>query len=205
MSNLEIRNLFFGLLFLAANGIFAYLVIFFEYHHLHDENSLMENVQALLLATGCFCYLLLLAGNTRNVRLINGALSLLCFSFTLRELDIEHLPVPALIRLLGSGHGRTILLLFLWGFLFRFWIVSIPEKKKFVVNFVQTRKFYLLFLALLMLIGSALIDSKTISIPHPRLFEELLEINAYFLIVLPALYRFLIRYRLLRAISITGD
>ncbi|MGA0807285.1 MAG: hypothetical protein ACO3PV_12315, partial [Pseudohongiellaceae bacterium] len=41
------------------------------------------------------------------------------------------------------------------------------------------------------LLGSALIDRKLLPLEHPRLVEELLEIDAYLFMIWPALYRLL--------------
>jgi hypothetical protein len=47
-----------------------------------------------------------------------------------------------------------------------------------------------LALALLLLVGSALMDKELLPFAHPRLLEELFEINAYAFLLWPALHRF---------------
>lgn len=49
----------------------------------------------------------------------------------------------------------------------------------------------LALLAFSLLLGSALIDRKLLPLEHPRLVEELLEIDAYLFMIWPALYRLL--------------
>lgn len=95
---------------LLGNCLVVYGVIVQDHEQIHGENSLLENLQVLLLATGAFLYLWLSGKALTSARFLYLALALLSFSFILRELDLEQLPVPGFIQLLGSGMVRNILL-----------------------------------------------------------------------------------------------
>jgi hypothetical protein len=86
-----------GFAFLLANMTIAYLSINLQYEYLHSENAFLENLQVSF-----------------NERLIYLAIALLSFSFLLRELDMEHLSIPSIFQMLGSGLGRKELLVSLW-------------------------------------------------------------------------------------------
>lgn len=173
----------------ALNLLTVYFVVVFEYHHLHDENHLFENLQAILLGLGVLVSSLLLRSTDRDVFVWAG-LALLSFSFLLRELDLERLPLPDLLQAAGSGTGRAVVLGSLWlawsaGFMLRQ-----RDKWRFIRSWVGSSTGICLALALLLLIGSAVMDKELLPFAHPRLLEELFEINAYAFMVWPALRRF---------------
>lgn len=172
--------------FFLINAALAYAIIFFEHHHVHAENHAMENVQALVLAAGVLAHLYFFDAQKAN-GFFHGILSLLCFSFLLRELDVEDFPLPLLLIHLGSGVGRNILLLALWSSLAYRGAGRIVDGS-FTVEALARRFFSPYFGLVFLLLGaSAAFDQQLLGASHPRLFEELLEVNAYLCLVVPAL------------------
>lgn len=176
--------------FLLTNIVLAYMIIFFEHHHLHEENGVMENAQALLLGAGTVIYLKFFLAD-RNENFFYGALSLLCFSFLLRELDVEDFSLPIILIQLGSGTGRNIMLFSLWCLMAYGFVFRIEDKFLVVHTFIKGRLFRYLQLTLLLLIVSAIFDRRILVLQHSRLFEELFEINAYLMLLAPILHRWL--------------
>lgn len=173
------------------NLLSAWFVIAFEYHHLHDEDHVFENLQALLLGLGVLLGSLLLRGAGREFLLWAG-LALLSFSLLLREIDLDQMPVPAALQALGTSTGRALLLAPLWLLLgFGFW--RLRGRRAWLRELLRSPLFRCQLLALALLVIAALFDRKLLPLEHPRLAEELLELNAYLFMVWPALYRLLRR------------
>jgi hypothetical protein len=184
---LDTKNLLFiGFSLAAVSACLAYIGIEFQYKALHSENSLLENAQVLFLAVAAVGYLLV-APSRQNERLVNVAIALLCFSFILRELDIEHLNLGSLFVALGTGTGRKILLAVLWLSLAAYGFRTVTKKRLFFKQFISSRAFIALTAAFLLLTVGAVIDRQILQISHGVLFEELAETNAYFCIALPVL------------------
>lgn len=172
------------------NLVSATSVVAFEYHHLHDEDHLFENLQALLLGIGVLSGSLLMRSSGRDV-LVWAGLALLSFSLLLREIDLDQMPVPGVLRALGTGEGRALLLVPLWLALgLAFWRLG-TGRWAWLREVVRSPVFRCQLLAFALLLAGAVIDRKLLGIDHPRLAEELLEINAYAFMIWPALHRLL--------------
>lgn len=176
-------------IFLAAvNALFAYDVFIYEQHHVHGENALLENLQAFFLGSGTLLFLVPNNTNAANA-FLNKAFSLLCFSFLLRELDLERLGLPAVIAQLGSGTGRKVLLVLLWGLLLHNYSRNVNDKPGFMRLMLFSYKFKLMLVVLALLAVSAVMDKELLPVAQPRLYEELAETNAYFLMLALGLLR----------------
>lgn len=171
-----------------VNAFFAYDVILYEHHHIHGENALLENLQALFLGFATALFLLPSTCNAANA-FLNKAFALLCFSFLLRELDLERLGLPAVIAQLGSGTGRKLLLAFLWGWLMHNYVRSVQNKPGFLRQLLSSWKFALMLLVLALLAVSAMMDKELLAVAQPRLYEEMAETNAYFLMLILSVVR----------------
>ncbi len=182
------NTLLLGLTFVLINTFTAYFAIIFQYDSLHSENSILENSQIAFLVLAAVGYLLF-QSSAQDERIIQVAIALLCFSFILREIDLEHLNLPSLFIALGSGIGRNILLAVLWISLGTFSYFTVKNRVSFIKKFVTSIEFLILTAAFLLLVISAVMDKQVISLTHNMLFEELAETNAYFLIALPVIYR----------------
>jgi hypothetical protein len=178
----------------ALNLVSASCVIAFEYHHLHDEDHLFENLQALLLGLGVLCGSLLLRDSGREF-LVWAGLAVLSLSLLLREVDLDQMPVHGALQALGTGTGRAVLLGPLWLALgFGFWNLG-ALRWQWLREVLVSPVFLCQVLAFALLVVSALIDRKLLGMTHPRLAEELLEINAYAFLIWPAVYRLLRQLR----------
>ena len=72
------------------------------------ENGLIETMQTVLLAVSCIVYLAAAALKEKPGKLIFLFCSLLCYSFVLRELDVEKFDIPYPLIFIGSGAGRNV-------------------------------------------------------------------------------------------------
>lgn len=176
------------------NGLVIHMIRLKGYHQLHAENGLLENAQAFLLMLAILTYAVLSMRETVPLSLLHQSLALLSFSFLLRELDLELLPLPLVVRLLGSGLGRTILLLALWMAMAWKWIGCIKDKRGFTRRWFYNRSFLLLMIAAQLLMLSELIEKNIFLLPDPQLFEEMAESNAYLLLLLAAFSNARIRF-----------
>ena len=162
------------------NGLFACAVIEYELHHLHDENSLLENAQALILGAGTAWFALTPRHDPAR-DLVYRSLAVLCFSFFLREVDVERLAIPDILRTLGSGSGRLLVLLLLWSAvmvgLWRFCRHAGPVPLWHASRPAAMAGVFVLFVV------SLAMDKNWLSAQLPRLWEELAETNAYLLLV----------------------
>ncbi len=180
------KTMLLGLSFAAATGCLAFVAVMFQLQPIDSENSILENSQVVFLAVAALGYLLL-PPLQKDTRLINLAVSLLCFSFMLRELDVEYLNIPEFFIALGSGTGKKILLAVLWLVLSVYSLVAISNKVRFIKRFAGSPIFAILTVAFLLLVAGGTMDKNLFNISHARLLEELAETNAYFIIALPVL------------------
>ncbi|MFT4863626.1 MAG: hypothetical protein ACI95C_002860 [Pseudohongiellaceae bacterium] len=177
-----------GLTFAAATGCLAYVAVMFQFQSIDSENSILENSQVVFLAAAALGYFLI-PPLQQDTRLINIAISLLCVSFALRELDVEYFNIPDFFIVLGSGTGKKILLAVLWLALIVYSFAAISNKVVFIKQFVGSPIFAILTVAFLLLLAGGAMDKNIFDISHARLLEELAETNAYFIIALPVFVR----------------
>jgi len=173
--------------------MFYLLVIRFEYHHLYSENSLLENIQGTLLLIGSLTYILLSSHVVSDVRLACVGAGLLCFSFFIREVDLELMPVLEHVGFFFHGPGRTLLLLVIW-FLYIKMVIRQRVLKVHIANLRSSKYFHYFSVAFLLLVIGAVFDKGYFVVEHGRLFEELSETNAYLFLIMPALYELYFRY-----------
>lgn len=179
--------------YLAFGAAFAVVntgLIYFSFTHqnaaFHAENATLENAQVLFLIISTLGFLVVLPLH-HPVKPIHLAISLLCFSFILRELDVEDLDVFQIVKAFGSGQGRVFLLASLWSLLATYIFWTVENKTDYLKIFFSSQLFYVLLIAFLLLSIGAVFDKKVFDISQHRLFEELAETNAYVLISLPIL------------------
>ncbi|MFT6093827.1 MAG: hypothetical protein ACJA2Q_001727 [Pseudohongiellaceae bacterium] len=170
--------------FAAINTCIIYFFLTQQSDAFHSEDAALENAQVVFLMISTLGFLFIVPFRHAE-KPIHIAISLLCFSFILRELDLEDLNVSTLIKLLGSGQGRVLLLAFLWALLAFYGYGAIKNKIRYLRTFFSSPLFAVLLIAFLMLIASAVLDKKIFNIGQSRFFEELAETNAYMLISLP--------------------
>ena len=122
-NNIYLLAIFAGLFFL-----FGYPVYMHNQTSLYAENGILENTQALVLMISCLIFILPVMYQKRDDKFILMFLSLLCFSFFLREVDVKDFNLPSVLIFIGSGIGRNIILIV--GFLALF------------INFYKNRESY---------------------------------------------------------------
>jgi len=177
-----------SLLLAGINALFAYDVLLFDHHEVHGENALLENLQALFLTLATALFLVPTASNIAN-KCLNKAFALLCFSFLLRELDLEHLGLPALLVQLGTGTGRTLLLAALWALVLYGFVRNVTHKPYFLRQLLRSYKFAVMAVVLVLLAISAVMDKELLPVTPARLYEELAETNAYFMMLVVGVVR----------------
>jgi len=173
-------------IFAALNAGLVYFFLTQQSDVFHSEDAALENAQVVFLMISTLGFLFIMPFR-HTEKPIHIAISLLCFSFILRELDLEDFNVPSFIKLLGSGQGRVLLLASLWALLAFYGHKAIKNKIRYLKTFFSSPLFSVLFTAFLMLIASAVLDKKIFNIGQSRFFEELAETNAYMLISLPVI------------------
>jgi hypothetical protein len=179
---------------LSINLVFCLLVFRFEYYYLYSENSLLENLQGLLLFVGAVAYLALSRFVGSDMRLASVGAGLLCFSFFIREVDLELLPLLEHIGFMFHGPGRTLMLLLIWGFYIRV-VVRQGPFMTLIDSLRSSQYFHYFVVAFLLLVVGAIFDKEFFPIQHGRLFEEVSETNAYLFLIMPALYELYTRFR----------
>lgn len=165
------------------NILIVWVIVGFGFSQWHDENAVLENIQAALLLCGS-----ILGLPIRSASRISNALRVLfcvlCVSFLLRELDIDRMDLPMVIQVMGSGEGRVFTLALLWSFaLYRLYSSGLVPRIALTV-FVRSPQFRVLLAVIVLLLLSLVFDKQFIAVTHPRLFEELAETNAYLLLVI---------------------
>ena len=88
--------MFLGLLFWSSYSVYAR-----NKTSIYAENGLLENIQVITIA---------IVYQKRTDKLILLFFSFLCLSFALREVDVEDLSIPSVLKYIGSGIGRNVLL-----------------------------------------------------------------------------------------------
>ena len=165
------------------NILATYWVINSGMSQLHAENNLLENIQVTLLALTTIAFLthLLHTGKYHHLFALCGAL--FCFSSILRELDVETFDIPEILILLGSGTGKHIMLVSLWLFLTGYGVFNYQKiKPRCWRDLILENATLVIFLGGCLLIFGALLDDHIIEVYNYELYEELLEMNGYFLI-----------------------
>lgn len=169
-------------------------MISLDLHYLYKENALLENLQALFLVLSTITYLWLSSYCRGEVRLGWIAVSLLCFSFITREVDLELLPLFESIGFLFHGAGRAILLLILWAIFSRM-LIKQGAQKGCISTVLHSKYIHYLVLSFLFLVAGAIFDREFFSLEYGKLFEEIVETNAYLFLLLPSLYELYSKHR----------
>ena len=174
--------------FAVINASLVYFSFTQQSDSFHSEGAALENTQVIFLIISAVGFLFLLPFK-HPYKTIHLAIALLCFSFILRELDLEHMDVFQIIKILGSGQGRILLLASLWASMSFYSYNAVENKVCALKGFCFSPLFSVLLFAFLMLMAGAVLDKKIIEISQPMFFEELAEVNAYMLISLPVIYQ----------------
>ena len=76
---------------------------------IYEENGLLEDLQAAILALTALLFLVnAVVEKQRSDKLLLLFCAQLCYCFCLREMDVETFDIPRIFILLGSGIGRHV-------------------------------------------------------------------------------------------------
>ena len=154
------------------------------------ENSLMENFQIFELSIAAIIFAVLAFINKeKTLRIFYSVFLFLNISFILRELDFEGMDVFFLFHWASSGIGFVVLMLIGW-FTLAFLILSV--RKKFWTLFKKWAKsaagVTMIAAGGLLYLGMQLDQNAfKMSRATAQFWEELIEINAFLLIIASAL------------------
>ena len=165
--------------FIIALVVVAGLVraVFFGDVGVYDENNLLENTQAVILALSFLMFLVPILNSGRRDRLLAVFFAMLALAFILRELDVERLNVPNLLVLLGSGGGRNILLATGFSCILVIALFNFRYYLNLASCFLRARVGVTAMVAGIFLVLGDTFES--IDITHNVLFEESLELMGY--------------------------
>lgn len=173
-------------LFLAVTLWYAHSVFVLNNAAVYSENGPLENLQASVLAITTLIFLAPLALNKPQMKLIFVSCSWLCFSFVLRELDVERFNVPDALKFIGSGAGRNAMLALGFTALLVLAVAKFAYYRKAVIVFLRSMPGILLVLAGIFLVTGEVFE-KNHSIIHNAFYEEVFELLGFCLMLLSAL------------------
>jgi len=172
--------IFLGLLFWSSYSVYV-----LNNTSIYVENGFLENIQVFTISIACFVLFLPVVYQNRTDKLILLFLSFLCLSFALREVDVEDLNIPSVLKFIGSGIGRNALIAAGFITMFSYLIINIKHYKNLLRSFLASKEGALIITAgILLCIGEGFENMS--SVPHHVLFEELSELSGYVLFLLGA-------------------
>ena len=174
---------------LLANALLYHFVVTQANYWIYGENSLLENMQALIALTAGLIGLFQPKNNNHLLRVVGYSFAFLGLAIFLREVDVEKLPydIPALLLWLGHGTGRNIVLVIL--------LSLIIWQAKSLLSTIKNNFKPLLFSpagrlmasSFILLLLSDLFEKSIIGGAQHVFYEELMELDAYFLFLFAAL------------------
>jgi hypothetical protein len=90
---------------------FSYAVYALNQSSIYLENGLLENIQVITLFLACVSFIFPVFSQSRSDKLMLMFFSFLCFSFILREVDVEEIDIAYFLIFIGHGIGRNIMLI----------------------------------------------------------------------------------------------
>jgi hypothetical protein len=163
----------------------AYAVFVWNRTDLHAENGLIENTQVVLLLIACLAFLAPIAFETRSDKLILLFYSLLCYSFILRELEVQEFDIPEVLIFIGSGIGRNTIGAVAFTAIVAYAFFHFSYYKKAAIEFLASRSGILVLLGGgFLFLGDGMENQKALI--HHEYFEEIFELCGYVFILLAA-------------------
>mgnify|MGYP000061139748 FL=1 len=165
---------------------FGYSVYLLDQTSIYAENGPLENIQVFTLISSCLVFLLPVLHQKREDKLVLLFFSFLCFSFILREIDVEHFDIPIFFKTIGSGIGRNIMLATGFIGMATYALLNIAYYKILTRVYLLSIEGILIIMAgILLYIGDYFEHYKLIQ--HHVFLEEIFELSGYVLILLAAL------------------
>ena len=148
-----------------------------------QKNGVLENTQVVFLFLSGIVFAVQSVSVDRLTRLLLWMGAWLCLSFILRELDVDELPVPQWVILIGSGLGRNLIMATGWGFLGVMAVKSFFELKGKFGGVLRSKTAILGMVACAFLVLGALFEELKF-----QLLEESSEALGYFLLIPAAFF-----------------
>ena len=153
---------------------------------IYEENGWLENIQVLVVALACLITFLSVVCQKREDKLLLVFFSLACLTFILREIDVEDLNIPYILKLIGSGVWRNVILT--TGFLTvsLCMMFHVKHYKTIFKRLIMSKECVLVVTAGMLLCLGEVIE-KSHFVPHHIFWEETSELVGYLLILLTAI------------------
>ncbi|MGL4573486.1 MAG: hypothetical protein ACRCV9_01715 [Burkholderiaceae bacterium] len=150
------------------------------------ENGLIENTQACVLALACTVYFFTAVLEKQSERLILLFCALLCYSFVLREINVEEFDIAPALVFIGHGVGRNTTLALAFSSIAIYAALHLPHYKKAAFEFAKSKAGKLLIAGgVFLFVGQYFETSHSLS--HHVFFEEIAELFGYVLILLSSI------------------
>ena len=105
---LDRRNSRALLMLLALSLVLSYLAVCRGVDMIYEENNWMENTQVVILLISCLTFALAASVLRSRDRALALFLSVLCFIFSFREVDVDELQVAGWLIFLLAEEGRAV-------------------------------------------------------------------------------------------------
>jgi hypothetical protein len=158
----------------------------FEVYQLSKENSLLENLQALICGVIFFAFLWSFKKAEGHIKLLLLFFSFLGFAFVLRELDVEKFDLPSIIIFWGSGTGRNGLLAVMFSITLFLYLKRFPEYFDVTKSFFKGLIGKLVLLSGFVLVFSEIVE-KHMAWQHHVMIEETLELVGFSIFLIAGL------------------
>lgn len=173
--------------FIAILFYFSYAVYFLNQSSIYLENGLLENIQVITLLLACISFIVPVFSQTRSDKLMLIFFSFLCFSFILREVDVEELDIAYFLILIGHGIGRNIMLIIGFSSMALYATFHFKYYRNLVKVFFSSLGSKIIITAgILLYVGDFFEHSH--SILHYVFLEEIFELSGYVVILTTVLF-----------------
>ena len=182
----DIKIFVVTIMFIGALCYFSYAVYALDQVSIYAENGWLENTQAAILTLSCAVFLLPVFSQKRGDKLVLIFFSFLCFSFVLREIDVEDLDVINFLKFMGHGTGRNIMLIIGFVAMGVYALFNYKYYKKLAKEFMVSLMARLIMAAAVLLFIGDFFEHRNV-ISHHVFLEEISELSGYVLILMAAL------------------
>ena len=175
-----------------AVGLFGFWRLWLHEPAIAAEDRLLEWIQVIFLASAALVSLARMIAGPLSERVFPfGFLFLVFLSALLREVDVEDLPLPDVLVLLGSGPGRNIMMAIAW-IVYLFLLLRRPSRLPELAHGFLTSRLGIYFTTgVLCYLATIPFDKKMLGLSRGgHLFaEEALEVAGTLLLFLATLWR----------------
>lgn len=184
---LDRRNLIVLSVLLSGNLALWYLAVGRGMDFIYEENSWMENIQAGVLLVSCVVFAFAGFALREKHRALALFLSVLCFIFSFREVDVDELEVSTWLIFLLAEEGRAIFFVMALVLL----ALLLKDAKYYLANRMlylrSSLGIHLVQAAILLVALSRAFEKDLFGFRHHVFYEELSELLAYCLLFVASL------------------